>query len=65
MLAIVLIMVVKSIEGAVSDPVSKDAALWPLAYVPGAVGLGIGALLLWIASRGSRSWLSLFRRRAA
>ncbi|MEC9104253.1 MAG: LPS export ABC transporter permease LptF [Pseudomonadota bacterium] len=64
-LAIVLIMVVKSIEGAVSDPVSKDAALWPLAYVPGAAGLGIGALLLWIASRGSRPWLSLFRRRAA
>ena len=55
-LAIVLIMIVKSIEGVVSDPVTQDPAKWALIYVPPLLGLGIGAALLAIAARGHRPW---------
>lgn len=52
--AIVLVMIVKSIEGVASDPVRRDPSLWPLIYVAPLSGIGIGCVMLWIASRGSR-----------
>lgn len=52
--AIVLIMIVKGLEGAMSDPVFDDARLWPLTYVPPLAGLLIGAALLWVSSLGGR-----------
>lgn len=61
-LAIVLLMVVKSIEGAMSDPVIRDASKWPLTYVAPVVGLGIGLAMLWLSTRSNRPLFGLRRR---
>ena len=53
-LAIVLLMVVKGIEGSVVDPVRSDPSLWPLIYLPPVTGLGLGALMLWLSARPRR-----------
>lgn len=63
-LAVVLIMIVKSAEGVAADPVRQDPAMWPLTYAPPLFGLGIGALMLWIAARG-QPLLRRWRRRVA
>ncbi|WP_407493302.1 LPS export ABC transporter permease LptF [Pseudooceanicola sp. MF1-13] len=63
--AIVLLMVVKSIEGSLSDPVFKDASKWPLTYVAPLVGIGLGFVMLWWAARGSRPWFRLRRQVAS
>ncbi|MEI4194713.1 LPS export ABC transporter permease LptF [Roseovarius sp. E0-M6] len=49
LLAFVLLVGVKLIEGTVAAPVLVNAALWPLIYVPSIVGFGIAAVLLYIA----------------
>lgn len=48
--AVSLLIVVKFVEGLVTDPVRKDADLWPLLYLPTLVGalLSVG-LLAWAA----------------
>ena len=51
--AVVILIFIKLIEGAVSDVVRKDAANWILIYLPAVVGLGISWLLLWITARPS------------
>lgn len=57
--AIGLLVVVKFVEGSVTDPVRKDGALWPILYLPALIGVVISALLLWWAARPRR-----LRRRA-
>ena len=56
-LAILLMLIVKGVEGVVQDPVRNNAALWPLVYLPGLTGIGIGTGLLWLSTQSSRPWL--------
>jgi len=44
--AIFLLVVIKLIESAVTDPVRDNAALWPLIYLPSLIGFGISGALL-------------------
>lgn len=53
-LAIVLLLVVKSIEGAMVDPVRQNPANWPLVYAAPLSGFAISALLLWWSGRPRR-----------
>jgi len=53
-MAIVLLLVIKSIEGASFAPVRRDASLWPLVYAAPAAGFAISALMLWWTSRTRR-----------
>ncbi len=53
-LALLLLVFVKLVEGLVSDPVTTRPDLWPLTYLPAVVGAGIAALLLWWAGRTRR-----------
>ena len=52
--AIFLLVVVKLVESAVTDPTRSNAALWPLVYLPSVVGIGIAAIVLHIAARPFR-----------
>lgn len=54
MAALVLLVLVKLVEGLVTDPVQKDPALWPLLYLPIVLGLGTAVLLLWHVGRPRR-----------
>lgn len=45
--AIFLLVLVKLVESAVTEPVGNNAALWPLIYAPSFVGLVIAFVLLW------------------
>ncbi len=49
--AIVVLVLLKLIEGVVAEPVRVNPALWPLIYVPSLVGLGVAAALLAWAGR--------------
>ena len=46
-----LLVGIKVIESAALGPVLANAALWPLLYLPSAVGLALAGLLLWLAAR--------------
>ena len=52
--AIFLLVVVKLVESAVTDPTRDIAAAWPLVYLPSVVGLMIAGLVLHIAARPFR-----------
>lgn len=52
--AIFLLVVIKLVESAVTDPVRANAALWPLTYLPSVVGLVLAWAMLWRAARGPR-----------
>ncbi|MBT55822.1 MAG: LPS export ABC transporter permease LptF [Mameliella sp.] len=52
--AIGLLVFVKVLESAVTDPVRGDYRLWPLVYLPSIVGLTLATALLWIAARPFR-----------
>lgn len=52
--ALVLLVVIKLAEGAVSGPVRDDARLWPLIYLPALMGALMAAGLLMVAARGGR-----------
>jgi lipopolysaccharide export system permease protein len=52
--ALVLLVIVKMIEGVVAAPVRADPAFWPLIYLPTIVGLAISAALLAIVARPRR-----------
>lgn len=56
--AIVLLIIVKLIEGAASNIVVENAQLWILIYSPAAFGIAISALMLWISAHPT-----LFHRR--
>ena len=60
-LAIILLLVVKAVEGATVDPVRRDPSLWPLVYTAPLVGFLIGFATLWYSTRANRP---LFRRRS-
>ena len=55
--ALVLLVIVKMIEGVVAAPVRADPAFWPLIYLPTVVGLAISAALLAIVARPRRQTL--------
>lgn len=50
MLAFVLLIVTELMRGLVTDPVLKDAALWPLLYLPTLFGLASAFVFLRLAS---------------
>jgi lipopolysaccharide export system permease protein len=54
--AFVLLVLVKLVEGLVTDPVQANAELWPLVYMPTVAGLAMaGTLLTWAARPRWRS----------
>lgn len=61
LLAFGLLVGIKIVESLVMAPVLVNAALWPLLYMPSALGLGLSGLLLALASYPS-FWLRLRRR---
>jgi len=52
--ALVLLVLVKMIEGLVTDPVRANADWWPLVYLPSAAGLAMATGLLAWAARSRR-----------
>ncbi len=52
--AVGLLVFVKVLESAVTDPVRGDVRLWPLVYLPSIVGLVLATVLLWVAARPFR-----------
>lgn len=52
--AIFLLVLVKIVESAVTDPVRGDPRLWPLVYLPSLLGVVMAVTLLWQASRPFR-----------
>ena len=53
-IAIFLLVVIKLVESAVTDPARSNAMLWPLVYLPSVVGIGIALLVLHLAARPFR-----------
>ncbi|WP_239195183.1 LPS export ABC transporter permease LptF [Thalassobius sp. Cn5-15] len=49
--ALVLLVVVKLVEGLATDVVRGDASLWPMVYAPSLVGFLMAAVILHIAAR--------------
>lgn len=54
MLAFVILIFVEGLRGVVSEPVLKDPGLWPLIYLPTALGLAIALMFLVLAGRPKR-----------
>lgn len=52
--AIFLLVVVKLVESAVTDPTRNNAALWPLIYLPSVVGFALAMGMLHLAARPFR-----------
>jgi lipopolysaccharide export system permease protein len=52
-IAFALLILLELIRNVVTDPVRDDAELWPLLYVPAAVGLALSAALLWVSAHPS------------
>ena len=52
--AIFLLVLVKLVESAITDPVRSNPMLWPLIYLPSLVGFAMAAVLLWRAARPFR-----------
>ena len=49
--AVVLLILVKVIEGAVTNTVRDNAAMWVLIYAPAAFGIGVSCMMLWVSAR--------------
>lgn len=52
-IAFAFLILLEMIRNVVTDPVRDDAALWPLLYVPAAVGIALSAGLLWLSAHPS------------
>lgn len=52
--ALVMLVMVKLVEGLVTDPVRENADLWPLVYAPTLAGLTMAGALLGLAARPRR-----------
>lgn len=52
--AILALIAVQFLTNAVANQAGRDAALWPLLYLPAAMGAGLCLLLLWLAARPRR-----------
>ena len=67
-LAVGLIIVVQIAENATADMARRDAALWPLVYLPSALGLAMVGTMLWRAASpplGARARLRRLGAQAA
>jgi lipopolysaccharide export system permease protein len=53
-LAILMLLVVKSVEGATLDPVRSNPKLWPLVYAAPMTGFAIGVFMLWLSAKSTR-----------
>ncbi len=51
LMAFVLLILVEGLRGVVADPVVENANLWPLIYLPTAIGLLIATLFLQLSAR--------------
>ena len=58
--AFLVLVALDGMRGSLSDPVLKDPRLWPILYVPSALGAAIVLGLLWTAS-GARAQLRRLR----
>lgn len=52
--AILALIAVQFLTNAVANQAGRDATLWPLLYLPAAMGAGLCLLLLWLAARPRR-----------
>lgn len=52
--AVLLLVLVKLVESAVTDPVRANADLWPLIYAQSIFGLGAAMLMLYLAAKPKR-----------
>jgi len=52
--AIFLLVLLKLIEGVVTEPVRRTPSLFPLLYLPGVLGLGLSVGMLWWSARPRR-----------
>ena len=57
-----LLITIDGIRGVLVDPVREDASVWPLMYVPSAIGIVLVLAMLWQAS--NPNWLRRMRRKA-
>ena len=64
-LALLLLVLIKALEGVVTDPVLASPSLWPLLYVPSGLGLLIAALLLARTAGQLPSRRAMQRKKAA
>jgi lipopolysaccharide export system permease protein len=62
--AVVVLVLLKLIEGMVADPVRSDPSFWPLIYLPSLVGLFVAAALLAWSGRTHRVVRGLVRKGA-
>ncbi len=60
--AFALLIAIDGIRGSLVDSVRNDAALWPLLYVPSAVGAALVVALLWHTA--NPGWRNRLRRKA-
>ncbi|WP_425039116.1 LPS export ABC transporter permease LptF [Primorskyibacter sp. S187A] len=64
--AVGLLVLIKLVEGAITDPVEKDFSNWPLNYLPALVGFVIAGALYWRADHPhARLWPSRAPREPA
>lgn len=61
--AFALLIVLDGLRGTLASEVVGNAALWPLIYLPSAVGALIATLMLWLAA--NPGWRARLRRRRA
>lgn len=52
--AVGLMIVLKLFENTMVGMTERNTSLWPLVYLPSVAGLGVSALILWIAGRPAR-----------
>ncbi|MBU2982767.1 LPS export ABC transporter permease LptF [Lentibacter algarum] len=64
MTALLLLVLIKGLEGVMAEQVLSNPARWPMAYVPSLLGLALAAVLL-ARSAGQLPSLSAWRRRKA
>ena len=56
-----LLITIDGIRGVLVDPVRNDASVWPLMYLPSAIGAVLVLAMLWQASHAN--WLRRLRRK--
>jgi lipopolysaccharide export system permease protein len=48
---ILVLVVLKSVDNVMNDLARRDAALWPLVYLPSLLGMMAAAVMLWVSDR--------------
>jgi lipopolysaccharide export system permease protein len=59
-IAFMLLIAIDGLRGVFVDPVRQDASVWPLMYLPSAIGVALVLAMLWQASHPN--WLRRLRR---